>query len=974
MSPRALAFLDRLRLRHKLALSLSIAAILPVIVAAGVAVRVVLEGLEDGVREQTTKQVRVGVNLVLRNVERLGADAVRLSSTPGLEQAILAGPGAVGEFIASEDPHLPSALIHVTDARGRVVATRAVGGNLARYESLGIRFDPNMAERGLRFERRVTIAALGDVLVVRAVAPVVDSSFALRGTVVMSLPLDGDFADQLKGALGNDVLLHAGGGPARSSFVDGAGGRVPGIAPAPGVAGLVLTGGSQQARATIRGREFTLGYAPLKNLDGEHVGMLAVAVPRDALARAKQAAGSSLALGVAGAFLFALGLAALLSRRLTRPLVRLHAGALAVARGDLDVKLGVPARGAKDELDDLSAAFSTMTGSLRENRERLAARMREIVGLHEAGRAVSSVLGLDEVLRKVVDSVARVLDTRLAALWLMDDALLSDPGVTGSQRVVRRELRIAAARTKPLLPLGDPITTRKTMVGEVAEMAAEALTTFAEDVARTRNPVRIDKLTDESRWQDAALRAQVDGSILAVPLEQKGQVIGVLVVGRVASAPQFTDADENLLATFADQAATAIENSRLYEEVRAFSGELEEKVKLRTRELTSMNMELGRAIAELRETQAQLVLSERMAGLGALVAGVAHEINSPSAAVRGSVDALSENVRRLARRERDLGELGLSEGERGEFLNVVEALAAAAADKRVASPAEVRRRARDMAGRLVTLGVPAGDVAARVLAELGAPADPSEPGDHSELVQFLVRRPGVAETEILVGYLQEYAYLYRNVSAIQTAIKQIQRIVGALKGYSHLDQAKIEPVDLHEGIENTLVILHHELKYGILIQRKYGELPRVPVFVDELNQVWTNIIHNAVQALKGKGEIVIETLPPGVGEHQQSDAVTIRVIDNGPGIPRDVLPRIFEPFFTTKVKGEGTGLGLGIVKKIVDKHGGRVDVDSAPGRTCFTIVLPTMGSLQAGGSPDDSGESGDRGSDGSVRAASGGAS
>jgi signal transduction histidine kinase len=320
--------------------------------------------------------------------------------------------------------------------------------------------------------------------------------------------------------------------------------------------------------------------------------------------------------------------------------------------------------------------------------------------------------------------------------------------------------------------------------------------------------------------------------------------------------------------------------------------------------------------------------------------------------VRGSVDALSENVRRLARRERELGLLGLSESERGDFLRVVEALAAAAADRRVASPAEVRRRARELTSLLSGAGVPAAEMAARALAELDGPLDPASPPPadaHAELTRFLLQRPSAATTETLVGYLQEYAYLYRNVAAIQTAIKQIQRIVGALKGYSHLDQAKIEPADLHEGIENTLVILHHELKYGILIQRKYGDLPRVPVYVDELNQVWTNIIHNAVQALKGKGEIVIETLPPGSpGEDsepkgRQPDTVTIRVIDNGPGIPEDVLPRIFEPFFTTKVKGEGTGLGLGIVKKIIEKHGGRVDVDSRPGRTCFTIVLPVSG-------------------------------
>jgi two-component system, NtrC family, sensor kinase len=190
---------------------------------------------------------------------------------------------------------------------------------------------------------------------------------------------------------------------------------------------------------------------------------------------------------------------------------------------------------------------------------------------------------------------------------------------------------------------------------------------------------------------------------------------------------------------------------------------------------------------------------------------------------------------------------------------------------------------------------------------------------------------------VVVAYVREYSYLYRNAAAIQTAIKQIQRIVGALKSYSHLDQAKIEPADLNEGIESTLTLLQHELKYGIKIVRKFGQLPRIPVYVDELNQVWTNLIHNAVQALGGKGEVTLET------ELADAATVKVRVIDNGPGIPREVLPRIFEPFFTTKSKGEGTGLGLGIVRQILEKHGGRIDVESVPGRTCFTVYLPVSG-------------------------------
>jgi signal transduction histidine kinase len=198
--------------------------------------------------------------------------------------------------------------------------------------------------------------------------------------------------------------------------------------------------------------------------------------------------------------------------------------------------------------------------------------------------------------------------------------------------------------------------------------------------------------------------------------------------------------------------------------------------------------------------------------------------------------------------------------------------------------------------------------------------------------------------EALTGYLEQYAYLFRNTHAIRTAIRRITRIVGALKGYSHLDQAKVSATDLHEGIENTLVILHSELKYGITVTRDYAELPAVPVYVDELNQVWTNLIHNAVQALGGKGEILIETR---VADAKDGANVAVTVQDNGPGIPADVMPRIFEPFFTTKPKGEGTGLGLGIVKQIVDKHGGKIDVTSKPGCTRFTVLLPIAGPQRA---------------------------
>ena len=299
-------------------------------------------------------------------------------------------------------------------------------------------------------------------------------------------------------------------------------------------------------------------------------------------------------------------------------------------------------------------------------------------------------------------------------------------------------------------------------------------------------------------------------------------------------------------------------------------------------------------------------------------------------------------MQRLARRARELSDVRLPPEERMRFFALVEQLAPRLAGARVEAPAAVRRQARELATNLAQLGVPHAEAACRTLVEIGA-AEAAY--NLAQLAQAPDGTPdagtaSIKSLEALTGYLEQYAYLFRNTHAIRTAIRRITRIVGALKGYSHLDQAKVSAADLHEGIENTLVILHSELKYGINVTRDYAELPAVPVYVDELNQVWTNLIHNAVQALGGKGELLIETR---VADEEEGGSVAVTIQDNGPGIPSDVMPRIFEPFFTTKPKGEGTGLGLGIVKQIVDKHGGRIDVTSQPGCTRFTVRLPIAG-------------------------------
>ena len=159
--------------------------------------------------------------------------------------------------------------------------------------------------------------------------------------------------------------------------------------------------------------------------------------------------------------------------------------------------------------------------------------------------------------------------------------------------------------------------------------------------------------------------------------------------------------------------------------------------------------------------------------------------------------------------------------------------------------------------------------------------------------------------------------------------------MGALKSYSYLGQAPLQEVALHEGLDNTLVILRHKLKRGIQVEREYcTDMPRVPAYGSELNQVWTNLLDNAVDAMDGSGRIVIRT-------RVERGWAVVEVEDDGPGIPEAIQARIFDPFFTTKPPGKGTGLGLSTTYSIItEKHRGQIEVESRPGFTRFTVRLP----------------------------------
>jgi signal transduction histidine kinase len=318
---------------------------------------------------------------------------------------------------------------------------------------------------------------------------------------------------------------------------------------------------------------------------------------------------------------------------------------------------------------------------------------------------------------------------------------------------------------------------------------------------------------------------------------------------------------------------------------------------------------------------------EKMSALGTLAAGLAHELNNPAAAVRRDAEALEQRLAGVATLVGQLCQTGLDEPELrllGEMVGEIVARPPVSLD------AMGRSRLEDSIGEWLDVrGVQESWTLAGTLVDAGMTAADRE--TLGSRVPDAAVKGAVAWVETLLDATR----LSRNIRA---ASARISDLVTSVKTYSHLDRAVDKSaVDLREGIDSTLVMLGHKLKKkGLRLEREFDDdTPAVNGYAGELNQVWTNLLDNAIDAAPDGGLIRVE-----VGRDSATSAA-VRVVDNGPGIPREIQARIFEPFFTTKPVGQGTGLGLDIVERIVvQQHGGSVEVDSVPGRTVLIVRLP----------------------------------
>lgn len=329
----------------------------------------------------------------------------------------------------------------------------------------------------------------------------------------------------------------------------------------------------------------------------------------------------------------------------------------------------------------------------------------------------------------------------------------------------------------------------------------------------------------------------------------------------------------------------------------------------------------------IREVTRMETQQEKLLALGKLSAGLAHELNNPAAAARRAAQNLTEAMENVRVASLKLLQHTFSEAQRVAMLQFEQ---------------EVMKQA---------------------LSPAGQSSDPLEFSDREEAVTNWLERHNVAEPykiaslltdarvspqkldalaattgEDAIGYvLRRMAALitvYGLVQEIDNSTRRIGDLVTAIKRYSYMDQGTLQEVNLQEDLENTLKIFANRLKNGVTVIRDYDpQLPRVCAYGGELNQVWTNLIDNAIDAMSGKGELRIRAL-------HESDCAVVEIGDNGPGIPPHVQGRVFDPFFTTKKVGEGTGLGLDTVLRIVRRHHGSIDLKSQPGDTRFRVRLP----------------------------------
>jgi PAS domain S-box-containing protein len=408
-------------------------------------------------------------------------------------------------------------------------------------------------------------------------------------------------------------------------------------------------------------------------------------------------------------------------------------------------------------------------------------------------------------------------------------------------------------------------------------------------------------------------------SMLDIPIRRNRQMIGVICHEHIGTPRKWLPDEMSFATAVAEMISLSMETGERREAMRRIAAKEVELVQL-NQTLQELLRDKTEAIERLQKTQNLLIQAEKMASLGQLIAGVAHEVNTPVSAIKASArniirslsvvlmevptllkqldERTNELFMRLVNQSISMSNELTTEEERKYRFEI----------KRILDAHEIEN-SFELAKELVEI---------RVIENIN---------------EYISLFDGKFSGEIL-DKVYKLGQFKKNLDNIENAAEKAARVVKALKSYSHMQASEqLIPSSLAEIFDTVLTVLNAQIKYGIAVEKRYEPIPPVPVFPDEIAQVFSNLMSNAIQAMKNKGKLQLSVF-------QEADFAVAQVTDNGPGIPDDILPRIFEPFFTTKPQGEGTGLGLDICRKIIEKHNGTISVQSVPGQTTFSVCIP----------------------------------
>jgi len=572
---------------------------------------------------------------------------------------------------------------------------------------------------------------------------------------------------------------------------------------------------------------------------------------------------------------------------------------------------------------------------LEEENQRLRRAVEELSILNQISTAIASTRSLHAVVELIVQESVRHLNVEQGAVMLLEEETGADPFRTMARK---------AYSGSDLVPY----------------RFGQQLTGW---MLKNQKPLLINDLQNDSRFKGVSTGFHIR-SLLSVPLRAKGQMVGLLNVFNKRSPEGFTRDDQKLLSIIASQSAQIVESARLYQELQRRSEELaQSETKYR-----ALMQEAGEAILladlltqrilEVNEKAGKLTGLPREALLGRTLAEV---IPVPDLSREETLRRIEQeghtgfaNIRLESGGSLSVIDVSVSLVRHGaqQTLQVIchdvterEKLAEHLRVHAEELEREVEERTLDLRNSQAQLVqqekmAALGRLVAGVAHEMNTPIGTIN-SNADTLTRSLAKIREIVTSESCPQTVREDRALNRILSLVdeiarinQMAAERIVAIVSSLRNFARLDEAELKEADLHEGLDSTLTLVHHEIKNRIEVRKEYGSIPLIRCHPNQINQVFMNLLVNATQAIRGKGVITIRTFA-------KDGNVYVQIEDSGVGIPPEHLRKIFDPGFTTKGVGVGTGLGLSICFKILQDHGGGIDVESEPGKgACFTIRLP----------------------------------